>query len=428
MSSEVHSVDDVYGITRDLPLNYVGRDHVDDKLTEDLDRGKHIVIYGSSKQGKTCLRKHCIDTDQQIVIQCSNKWGLKNINTAILKKAGYEVTLSEKKTVSGTQKIKAKLSAGLQNLGASASSETSVSTSKQTEVRELELDPTDVNDVIRALNEINFDKYIILEDFHYLPLEAQKDFAVALKAYHEASNLSFIVVGVWLEENRLIVHNGDLTGRVIAVNADKWEHNQLRRAIEKGEDKLNVNFDLDFKDNLVDNCFESIYIVQEACRKVCLDEGVQETQSTVKTIAEDVDAGNMVNNVVSDQSARYRSFIRDFADGFQSTELEMYKWLLYPLLTTQTDNLENGIIYSDLRTAIQSEHPRGEDLNPGNLTQALQSAASLQVDKDIKPIILDYDQTNRRLSIVDRGFQIWLDNQNQDDLLELAGLKQYLSD
>jgi hypothetical protein len=67
-------------------------------------------------------------------------------------------------------------------------------------------------------------------------------------------------------------------------------------------------------------------------------------------------------------------------------------------------------------------HPEGQALNVGNLTQALQSAASLQVKKDIKPIVLDYDQTNLKLNVVDRGFLIWLTNQDRKDLLELADL------
>jgi len=423
MSDSISSVDDVFGITRELPQNYVGRESVDSKLKNDLDRGKHIVVYGSSKQGKTCLRKHCIDFEDQITVQCNNKWDLKNIHSTILKEAGYEITLSEKQTVSGTQKIKASLRAGIPQFGASTSAEEEQTESTETETKELELDPTDVNDVIRALRGINFEKYIILEDFHYLPEETQKDFAVALKAFHEASPFCFLVVGVWLEENRLIVYNGDLTGRVIAVNADEWNHNQLRRVIEKGEDILNVKYDLDFKDDLIRNCFDSVYIVQEVCRNVALDQGVSETQPKLKRLAEETDAKGMINKVVNDQSARYRGFIRQFSDGFQATELEMYKWILYPILTADTGDLESGIIYAELREQLQNKHPRGSDLNPGNLTQALKSTASLQVDKDIKPIILDYDQTNRRLSIVDRGFLIWLDNQSTDDLLEQANLK-----
>lgn len=168
--------------------------------------------------------------------------------------------------------------------------------------------------------------------------------------------------------------------------------------------------------------------MQESCRNVCLDNGVNETQPELKRLADDTDATEVINKVVNDQSARYRSFIQKFKDGFQATELEMYKWLLYPILISEVDDLDNGIIYGELREKIQNQHPRGDDLNPGNLTQALQSTASLQVDKDIKPIILDYDQTNRRLSVVDRGFLTWLDNQDKKELLKFASLYQEVDD
>jgi hypothetical protein len=52
MPAEVkHRVADVYGINRELPLNYVDRPEVDALFVASLTRDKHIVIYGSSKQG-----------------------------------------------------------------------------------------------------------------------------------------------------------------------------------------------------------------------------------------------------------------------------------------------------------------------------------------------------------------------------------------
>lgn len=59
MVEKSHTVDEVFGVSRDLPMNYVTRSDVDDKLIENLSRSAHIVIYGSSKQGKTSLRKFC---------------------------------------------------------------------------------------------------------------------------------------------------------------------------------------------------------------------------------------------------------------------------------------------------------------------------------------------------------------------------------
>ena len=53
MPEKVHKAADVYGIGRELPLNYVVRKHVDNIFVENLTRDKHVVVYGSSKQGKT---------------------------------------------------------------------------------------------------------------------------------------------------------------------------------------------------------------------------------------------------------------------------------------------------------------------------------------------------------------------------------------
>ena len=38
------------------------------------------------------------------------------------------------------------------------------------------------------------------------------------------------------------MQNGDLTGRVIAVNADDWGENHLSKVIEDGENFLNIEF------------------------------------------------------------------------------------------------------------------------------------------------------------------------------------------
>jgi rhodanese-related sulfurtransferase len=104
----IHQSSDVYGISRDLPLNYIERSSADARLIDNLSREKHLVIFGSSKQGKTSLRKHTLADDESIVIHCSNKWQISDIHAAILKKAGFELTQSTSKTTTGKFKIFAK--------------------------------------------------------------------------------------------------------------------------------------------------------------------------------------------------------------------------------------------------------------------------------------------------------------------------------
>lgn len=105
MSTNMHKTSDVFGITRDLPLNYVERDSADNKLVENLTREKHLVIFGSSKQGKTSLRKHALNDTDCVVVHCSNKWQVGDINSAILKKTGFELTQSNSKSTTGKSKF-----------------------------------------------------------------------------------------------------------------------------------------------------------------------------------------------------------------------------------------------------------------------------------------------------------------------------------
>lgn len=422
MNTEVkHRAADVYGIGRELPLNYVARKAVDEYFVSNLTRDKHVIIYGSSKQGKTSLRKHCLKDDDYIVVHCSNKWDIADLHSAILKRVGYEVTQSTTKTTSGKNKIVAGFKAGVLGVGVETGGDKETTSSASTTTSPLELDPEDVNDIITALG--NFDRFIVLEDFHYLPIETQKDFSVALKAFHEQSKLCFIIVGVWLEEGRLTVYNGDLTGRIVGVNADRWTSGELREVIAAGEALLNLSFADSFKDRVIAGCLDSVYIVQEACYQACLAKNINFTQDEhLNELGADLDVPAVIRQVVNQQTGRYNSFITLFAGGFQETALQMYKWLLYPVLTAEPKVLEAGLSYRYMRELLRQYHPEGQGLNLGNLTQALQSAASLQVKKDIKPIVLDYDQTNLKLNVVDRGFLIWLGNQDRKDLLELAEL------
>jgi hypothetical protein len=276
----------------------------------------------------------------------------------MFKRAGFEITQSTKKSSTGKNKIIASLKSMIFP-GTTAGVQAEIEQTRQTETTtvSLELDVEDVNDIISALNTMKFNKYILLEDFHYLPVEVQRDFSIALKAFHENSKYCFIIIGVWLDENRLIILNGDLTGRVISVNADKWSKEELIEVIEVGEALLNIQFAQNFKDDLISLCYDNVYIVQEACYLACESHGINETQDSHTMVGEGIDVNKLTKQIVDQQSGRYNSFIVNFADGFQTTTLEMYKWILYPVLTCSSEELEEGLKYSDIRKTIQAKHP-----------------------------------------------------------------------
>lgn len=428
MPEKVHKAADVYGVGRELPLNYVVRKHVDNVFTANLKRDKHVVVYGSSKQGKTSLRKRWLEDEEHIVVSCLNTMSLSDLHAGVLKQAGYKVEQSTTRTAGGQLKVIAEFKGkGKVPLIAEASGGVGLEKDRKRETEtvhaRLELDLNDVNDVIAALNEISLKQFIVLEDFHYLPIETQKNFAFALKSFHENSEVCFIVVGVWREKNRLVYYNGDLTGRVVAIDAESWHRNELREVITIGESLLNVSFNREFIDGILDNAFDAVYLVQEGCLKACQAAEVLETGEALTIVGANLDPRAIIKEIVDEQAGRYSAFITNFSEGFQKTELEMYKWLLYAVISTDAKILEAGLRRAEVAAAVKAHHPEGAALNEGNITLALQSAASLQVNKNIRPIILDYDQTTKVLNVVDRSFLIWLAYQNRDEILkELASI------
>ncbi len=427
MPKKIWKVGEVFGIGRDLPTNYVERFGIDDKLINNLTRDQHLVIYGSSKQGKTCLRKHCLQDVDYIVVSCLNNMDLRQLHSVILKSAGYVVQESSTRTIDGKAKVEAKFGVkfgipGIAKATLGTGAEVGAGVTDESITKHLELDPSDANEIIGALQEIKFTRYIVLEDFHYLPYETQQDFAFALKVFHENSKITFIIVAVWREENRLILFNGDLTGRVIPIDADAWDDTQLNKVMSDGEHLLNIQLPSQFKSEVIKGCSESVYIVQEVCHRACTESGLHETASNFRNIIPTRAPLDYIQEIVREQSGRYKVFLQNFSFGFQTTDLEMYKWILFPIIKSNVDLLEKGLSYNYIKSFIESKHPEGNRLKPGNLTQALQLLSKLQIAKNFKPFILDYDSANLLLSIVDKGFLIWLSGQDRSALLELIDL------
>ena len=427
MAEIVHKAEEVFGIGRDSPLNYIQRGTVDVPFFESLSRDKHIVIYGSSKQGKTSLRKTWLTDQDHVTISCLSSMALTQLHAAILKKVGYRIEQTQAKSVDGSWKFSAEFK-GKGKVPFIAEAEggggAEHNSSKKDEVitKRLEIDLADVNDVITALDEAGAPEHIVLEDFHYLPIDTQAQFAIALKAFHEGARYTFIVIGVWREKNRLIYFNGDLTSRVVAIDADVWTKDELRAVVTAGEPLLNVSFDKEFVNGLVGNCHDAVYLVQEGCLKACHSAGVYQTGDTTVAVGKGIDTVELIKSIVDEQAGRYTAFLNNVSEGFQKSELEMYKWLLFALIKRPIAELHRGLRRAEIATAVKQHHPAGEGLNEGNITQALTSIASLQVTKNIRPIILDYDQTHRVLNIVDRAFLVWLAYQDVDVLAsELAG-------
>lgn len=414
MSAENPTVLDVFGTSRELPANYVTRDHVDFKFIDSLTKDRHVIIHGSSKQGKTSLRKKHLMPDDYKTITCQRSWKLIDIHDAILKEAGYDLTLSSEVATNGTKKVSLQVGPG--------EKEEQEGTLATIITKPLEINIESITDVIRALQEIEFNKYFVIEEFHYLEEETQIAFAQALKAFHELSKICFIIVGVWLETDKLTSLNNDLEGRITSVNADSWLDGDVEKLFHTSEKLLNLAFSPAFKKGVKKYCRGNVFLIQQLCLYACEQQGIHKRQENTTLVAENLDVRSEIKEILDSQTGRYNKFLMDFSVGFGTTEFELYKWILCPLITSTDQVLENGLTAQALRRFLERRHPQGNMIKIGRLIAALSKVIDLQQEKKISPIIIEYDQTRSRLKIVDKGFLVWREFQEQEDLLVLADL------
>lgn len=417
-------LNEVYGLARGLPQTYVTRTGVDDRFLNDITRDKHIVIHGSSKQGKTSLRRYNLKESDYIQIQCTRDTSKASLYAQILKKAGISIDVSATTTttIGGGGSAAGAGSVGVPLLSkATVEVEVHSEASRATEhtIHQLEIDLQDPNDIARVLAEARFSKFIVVEDFHYLDEDVQRSLSFDFKVFHENSSLVFIIVGVWLETNRLTMFNGDLTGRVSTINVDRWEGADLKRVIAAGEPLLNIEFADDMKERIVDGCEGNVGLLQELCHRICEKEGVWQTQDTTRQIGDVAFVDEKLTELAAAQAARYLNALSDFVKGFGDTELQMYRWIAWTVVKSQPAELRFGIKTNEVYQRISEARTDPERLLRNNVIQALDRVEKLQFRHRIQPPILDH--SDRRLRVIDAQFLVFLRTQPPEQILEAIG-------
>jgi hypothetical protein len=279
----------------------------------------------------------------------------------------------------------------------------------------VEFDPASATDVIRVLQEAGFAKWIVLEDFHYLAPEVQRMFASDLKTFFERSKISFVIVGVWLEANRLVVYNGDLAGRITSIPADTWTTDGLETVIRCGEPLLNVAFSAEVVADLVARSQKNVGLLQEACRQMCLEAGVKTTADQTVHFRELAQVERAYAYVADQLAARYANVISQFSEGLRDQELHMYKWIMHSVIHAQDWQRRTGLKAQEIYRHIDKHHPtRRRNLAANNVTAALKNVAKVQHHAKTQPIVFDYDEAHARLRVVDNQFLLYLASTDKD--------------
>src|ERR1035437_3664958 len=83
---------EVFGVSASPILSYIERDEVDTRFREALNSDKHIIVYGSSKQGKTALVSKYLPYAENLLVSLTPKTSVLDIYQTILSESGINIS------------------------------------------------------------------------------------------------------------------------------------------------------------------------------------------------------------------------------------------------------------------------------------------------------------------------------------------------
>ncbi|WP_279152570.1 hypothetical protein [Photobacterium iliopiscarium] len=425
---DIYQTTDVFGVRNKLIKSYIEREAVDLKFKEAIQDGNEVIVYGSSKQGKTSLILKHLTEDQYIKVECSPATQPVDIYKSILRQMG--ITFLDSTSTESGYEHGGKLNAGF-NIkvpffgGTSGGGELSDKTQTKSvdTTRYVEYNLSLAQDVSELIKTHDTMKYIVIENFHYLELSVQETLAYDLRVFQD-HHLIFIVLGIWREANRLIQFNGDLLDRITEVPVEPWEPDDFMRVISKGEELLNVDFS-EIRTQLIEDSFNSIGVIQEICKTACIHAGVIKTHIGAPKIITQDNLNYALKKKANDYGVRHIRNFEAFVDITRRTSNQSGKpSLAFPyyfiklLLTQDFNNVEKGLTRATLLEEIRRIHHRPDDVRSGDLGSFLHNITEHQIKKKIQPPFVDYDRGGKILKIIDSSLYFFLKHCDREEILD----------
>lgn len=417
---------DVFGVKSKLIASYIERDAVDVRFNEAINDGNEVIVYGSSKQGKTALTLKHLQEDAYVKVECSPQTQPIDIYKSILRQLG--ITFIESETKDSGYEHGGKVSTGFKvkvpfvgDTSAKVALNDKQTDKKSTKETYVEYNLALAQDISELLKKQTLDKYIVIENFHYLELSVQETLAYDLRVFQD-HHIIFIVLGIWREANRLIQFNGDLLDRITEVPVEPWSKEDFKRVLLSGSKLLNVDFSL-IEEQLIDDSFDSVGVVQEIAKNCCLEAGVhKKATNTVILQQKHLDAA--LKKKAREYGVRHIRNFEAFVGIARKTSNQSGKpslafpyYLIKLLLTHDFDEIQKGLSRSKLLETIREIHHRPEDVRSGDLGAFLHNITQHQINKKIQPPFVDYDRGGKLLKIIDSSLYFFLKHCEREEIL-----------
>lgn len=420
---------EVFGVSAEPVLSYIVRGNIDGLFSSVIKEDKHVVVFGASKQGKTALVSRYLPYEDNIVVRLSPSMNVEDIYSSILRQCGVDVEIGrmdETSTeLSASLGIKAKATLWLFGEGeAEANGGAKAVDKSQKTSKTVPFNLAVAQDIAELLKKVRFRKKVILENFHYLAEEKQRQLSFDLRSFQEMGIL-FVILGVWRQKDKLRIYCPDLTDRVVDVAVEPWTDKEFREVAAVGAKYLNVEIEPEVVQCCIDNSFGSVGVFQELMKHTCIAAGVNEKKIPHFRLSKLGDAEQAISEKAEQYGATHQQALEHISSGNVTHSKEKEKIPLYlpyylvcAILDAGYAGLEHGIGRSELTERIKQNHHRRDDVRPSDISNLLHKLSTLQHKKGINPPLIDYDIGKRQLYAIDSTFFFFLRNCNLSEVKE----------
>lgn len=411
----------VFGVSSDPVLSYIVRDNIDGLFSDVLKEDKHVVVYGASKQGKTALVSRYLPYDKNIVVRLSPSTNVEDIYSSILRQCGVDIETGsvEEQTseMSASLGIKAKATIWFFGEGeANASGGMKAADKSQKTSKTIPFNLALAQDIAELLKTVNFNKKIVLENFHYLAEEKQRQLSFDLRSFQEMG-IIFVVLGVWRQKDKLRIYCPDLTDRVVDISVEPWAEDEFRKVAAEGAKHLDAEFTSDVIQCCIENSFGSVGVFQELMKHTCIAAGVSQRTQSKQKISDVAFAQTAIREKAGQYGATHLQALELISSGNvthakdkEKIPLHLPYYLVCTILERGYAGLEHGISRADITDGIKQHHHRKDDVRASDMSNLLHNLSTLQHKKGINPPLIDYDIGKRQLYAIDSTFFFFLRN------------------
>lgn len=375
-------------------------------LLDALDMGASVIsLSGPSKSGKTVFIEKTLGKDNLLQVTGAGIDSPQKLWDRVFDLIGTPTTIKKSEQSGFQAGLSGKATGGIKFI---AEAKGEVGTSGlwiDNKTTTEEYTPDYLQLLIREL--ANTDFVIFIDDFHYIPKETQIEISNQIKEAIRGG-VKFICAAVPYHSDDVIRANPDLRGRMVKIDFDYWDKDELKKIAEKGFAALNTSLSPTSIEALASEAAGSPQLMQSLCLNTCFESNLRERPSQFTPIQ-----GNlfMLENVCGRTAlmADYSSTVDKMKDGPKTRGMDRKSYVLrdqtasdvYPIIlkAIAANPPELTIRYPNLVSRIaalcSANPPSGS-----SITGACAHMSQIANDAENK-VIIEWDSENDVLDIRD---------------------------